>query len=129
VSRSELIRLYKTTDTFAFPSRLVDRDGDQYGEGFGVVNVEAAAAGRPVITSTHGGCPETVIDGQTGFTVDPTSPLAAAAAIEKLFDMPPAARDEMGRRGRQMAVEQFSLIHFHERVNQVLASACPFPEQ
>ena len=129
VPRSELIRLYRTTDTFAFPSRLVDREGDQYGEGFGVVNVEAAAAGRPVITSTHGGCPETVIDGVTGFTVDPTSPLAAAAAIEKIFDMSPGARDEMGRRGRQMAVEQFSSICFRDRVNQVLATACPFPGQ
>ena len=129
VSRSELIRLYKTTDTFSFPSRLVDREGDQYGEGFGVVNVEAAAAGRPVITSTHGGCPETVIDGVTGFTVDPTSPLAVAATIEKIFDMSPGARDEMGRRGRQMAVEQFSSICFRDRVNQVLATACPCPGQ
>jgi phosphatidylinositol alpha-1,6-mannosyltransferase len=129
VPRSELIRLYRTTDAFAFPSRLVDREGEQYGEGFGVVNVEAAAAGRPVITSTHGGCPETVIDGVTGFTVDPTSPLAAAAAIEKIFAMSPGARDEMGRRGRQMAVERFSSICFRDRVNQVLATACPLPEQ
>lgn len=125
VSRSELIRLYRQADVFAFPSRLGEVDGEEYGEGFGVVNAEAAASGRPVITSTHGGCSETVIDGVTGFAVDPTSALPVAAAIESLFDMTANDRDVMGRRGRQMAVERFSLPTFQNRVNQMLASVCP----
>lgn len=128
VSRSDLIRLYREADVFAFPSRLVELDGEEYGEGFGVVNAEAAASGRPVITSTHGGCPETVLDGVTGFAVDPTSPFPVAAAIERLFDMSPNDRDAMGRRGRQMAVERFSVPTFQGRVNQMLAAVCPLPQ-
>jgi glycosyltransferase involved in cell wall biosynthesis len=127
VSRSELGRLYRTSDIFAFPSRVAHHRGEEYGEGFGVVNVEAAACGRPVVTSTHGGCPETVIDGETGFAVDPTAAEPVAAAIERLFDMSEDARDEMGRRGRRMVVEQFSSACFRERVLMLLESMCPSP--
>jgi phosphatidylinositol alpha-1,6-mannosyltransferase len=127
VSRSELRKLYRTTDVFAFPSRVAQIKGEEYGEGFGVVNVEAAACGRPVVTSSHGGCPETVIDGETGFVIDPTSVASVAAAIERLFDVSAEARDDMGRRGRQMAIERFSAAVFQNRVLATIESACPFP--
>jgi phosphatidylinositol alpha-1,6-mannosyltransferase len=127
VSRLELRRLYRTTDLFAFPSRVVEINGEEYGEGFGVVNAEAASCGRPVVTSSHGGCPETVIDGETGFVVDPTSVASVAATIERLFDMSAEARDDMGRRGRQMAIERFSANVFRDQVLATVESACPFP--
>lgn len=127
VSRSELGRLYRTTDVFAFPSRVVSIDGEEYGEGFGVVNAEAAACGRPVLTSTHGGCPETIVEGVTGFAVDPVSPVSVADALEKMFDLPVEVRDEMGRQGRRMAAERFSSQKFGEHVKQMLASCCPVP--
>jgi phosphatidylinositol alpha-1,6-mannosyltransferase len=127
VSRSELGKLYRTSDIFAFPSRVAHHRGEEYGEGFGVVNVEAAACGRPVVTSTHGGCPETVIDGETGFAVDPTAAEPVAAAIERLFDMSEEARDEMGCRGRRMVVERFSSACFRERVLTLIESMCPSP--
>jgi glycosyltransferase involved in cell wall biosynthesis len=88
-----------------------------------VVNAEAAACGRPVITSTHGGCPETIIDAVTGFAVDPTSPAEVAAKIAALFDMSANERDAMGGRGRAMAVERFSTGVFEEKVGRFV-EAC-----
>ena len=108
VSRDELRRLYATCDVFAFPSRVHREAGEVHGEGFGVVNIEAASCGRPVLTSTHGGCPETILDGVTGVLVDPTNAEAVAAGLERMFLMTPAERDAMGQRGRQRALESFS---------------------
>ena len=116
VSRDTLRSLYQATDLFAFPSRLESANGEEFGEGFGVVNAEAAACGRPVLTSTHGGCPETLIDGITGFAIDPTSPALVARTIAAIFDMPAEERDAMGARGRAMAVERFSTAVFEQSV-------------
>jgi glycosyltransferase involved in cell wall biosynthesis len=116
VSRDTLRSLYQTTDLFAFPSRHESANGEEFGEGFGVVNAEAAASGRPVITSTHGGCPETVIDGITGFAIDPTSPALVARKVEEVFDMSTEERDAMGARGRAMAVKRFSTAVFEQSV-------------
>lgn len=118
VSRDTLRSLYQTSDLFAFPSRHETVGDEEFGEGFGVVNAEAAACGRPVITSTHGGCPETVLEGVTGFAVDPTSPEAVALKIAAVFDMSPEERDAMGARGRAMAVERFSIPVFERKVGE-----------
>ncbi|MEI6239030.1 MAG: glycosyltransferase family 4 protein [Planctomycetia bacterium] len=122
VSRDTLRSLYQTTDLFAFPSRLESVNDEEFGEGFGVVNAEAAACGRPVITSTHGGCPETVIDGVTGFAIDPTSPDLVSRGIAAVFDMPAAERDAMGARGRAMVMERFSTTVFEQRVGDFIDS-------
>ena len=127
VSRSTLRSLYQTTDIFAFPSRHESAGGEEFGEGFGVVNAEAAACGRPVLTSTHGGCPETVLDGVTGFAVDPTSPEAVALKIATLFDMSPEERDAMGARGRAMAVERFSTPVFEQQVGNFVEACAALP--
>jgi len=54
-------------------------------EDFGIVPVEAMAAGKPVIAFNRGGASETVIDGQTGILFDAQSPEALNKAIE-LFE-------------------------------------------
>ena len=120
VSRSELRRLYATCDLFAFPSRLNRRGDDIYGEGFGVVNIEAAACGRPVLTSTHGGCPETILDGVTGVLVDPTSVDTVADGLERLFRMTAAERDAMGQRGRQHVLDKFSHATLSQNLTKLL---------
>ncbi len=50
-------------------------------EDFGIIPVEAMAAGCPVIVNRVGGAAESVIDGVTGFTVDPDDPVELAAAV------------------------------------------------
>ena len=85
------------------------------------MNAEAAACGRPVITSSHGGCPETVNDSVTGFVIDPTSPEKLAAKIALLFDLSADDRDAMGQRGREMAVQQFSPQCFRRQVAELIS--------
>lgn len=73
-------------------------------EDFGIVPVEAQAAGLPVIAYGVGGASETVIDGRTGVLFDQQSALGLAAAIERFEGLeldPQAARENAGRFGRE----------------------------
>jgi len=60
-------------------------------EDFGIIPVEAMAAGCPVIVNRVGGAAESVVDGVTGFTVDPDDPVELAAAVAGLDRIDPAA--------------------------------------
>jgi phosphatidylinositol alpha-1,6-mannosyltransferase len=71
-------------------------------EGLGLVYFEAGAYGLPVVAGRSGGIPDAVIDGETGFLVDPADAEAAAQAMERLIkDGNLSAR--MGRAGRALA--------------------------
>jgi len=76
-------------------------------EGLGMVYLEAAACGLPVVAGTSGGAPEAVRDGVTGHVVDPRSPEAVADAVCRLIDDPARAR-EMGRAGRAWVEQRWS---------------------
>jgi phosphatidyl-myo-inositol dimannoside synthase len=66
------------------------------GEGFGIVYLEAAAHGLPVVAGNVDGAMDAVVDGETGLLVDPTDPTAVAGAlIELLLDESRA--DRLGR--------------------------------
>jgi glycosyltransferase involved in cell wall biosynthesis len=69
-------------------------------EGFGLVAVEAMAAGRPVIGTRVGGLPEVIDDGSTGILVEPASPEQLATAIIR-FCNDPELRDRMGQSGQK----------------------------
>lgn len=122
VPSNQLVELYRTHDIFALPSAVMEIGGYVYGEGFGVVNIEAASCGRPVITSTHGGCPETIVDGETGMLVDPASDDSVAAAISRMGSLTAAERDAMGSRGRAMVIERFSRDRFREKLVDLIQS-------
>ena len=64
---------------FALPSRT-SADG-RVGEGFGIVYLEAAARGVPVVAANEGGATDAVADGRTGHLVDPRDATAVAEAI------------------------------------------------
>ncbi len=69
-------------------------------EGLGMVFLEAAACGRPVVAGTSGGAPEAVQEGVTGHVVEPRSADAVAATIAGLLDDPDrGAGDGRGRAG------------------------------
>jgi glycosyltransferase involved in cell wall biosynthesis len=73
-------------------------------EPFGRIPLEAYAAGAsPVVATTAGGLAETVIDGHTGYTASPASPLALAAALRQALAAPPARHAKMLAQGRQLA--------------------------
>jgi D-inositol-3-phosphate glycosyltransferase len=77
---------YRAADVCIVPSRA---------ESFGLVALEAAACGTPVVAASVGGLRSLVDDGETGFLVDARDPAAYAAPVAKLFG-DPALAAEMG---------------------------------
>jgi D-inositol-3-phosphate glycosyltransferase len=73
---------YRAADVCIVPSRS---------ESFGLVALEAAACGTPVVASAVGGLTTLVDHGHTGFLVDDPDPGAYAAAVRRVFDEPLAA--------------------------------------
>jgi glycosyltransferase involved in cell wall biosynthesis len=72
----ELVALYQAADIFVLPSIM---------ETFGIVLVEAMAAGLPIITSDAPGCRDIVRKGQDGLLVPPGDSAALAAAMERVL--------------------------------------------
>lgn len=124
ISRSQLAHHYAHCDLFAFPSKVMEKGSEYIGEGFGVVNIEAAACGRPVLTSTHGGCPETIVPNVTGILVDPTREEAIADGIESIFCLNTEDRDQMGERGRRFVEENFAYETISNRIASVMGRCC-----
>ena len=73
---------YRAADVCLVPSRS---------ESFGLVALEAAACGTPVVASAVGGLTTLVEHGHTGFLVDDPDPRAYASAVRMVFDEPLAA--------------------------------------
>lgn len=94
----ELSALYDRADIFAMTSI---NHGDSV-EGFGLVYLEAAAHGLPVVAHDVGGVSEAVVDGTTGLLVPPDRPAQLAAAFEKLIHDAPL-RAKLGAAGREWA--------------------------
>lgn len=105
VSDDELPVYLHAADVYVMPSRWdpVVREG----EGFGIVYLEAAAAGRPSVASRTGGAAEAVIDHVTGLTVDPESPLEVRDAIRTLLINSELAR-QLGENGRRRAISDYA---------------------
>ncbi|MHA7303550.1 glycosyltransferase [Pseudarthrobacter sp. MDT1-22] len=87
-SRALLAELYAKALAFVFPAV----------EDFGIMPVEAMAAGTPVIASKRGGAAETVIDGKTGSLIDFRSTSDAVAALEFAQTSSPTACLDQARR-------------------------------
>lgn len=97
VPEGELPSLYAACDVFVMPSRPLP-DGDF--EGFGIVFLEAAACGKPVVAGRSGGVPDAVIDGVTGILVEPTDAGEISGALARLLlDEGEASR--LGMAGRR----------------------------
>ena len=105
VPDADLPGLYGCADVFAMLCR--NRWFGLGQEGFGIVFLEAAAAGVPQIAGRSGGAHEAVVAGETGLVLDrPTDVEAVADAIDDLGDEP--RRTAMGDKARRRAVEAFS---------------------
>ena len=78
-----------------------------YPEGISNVLLEAAASGRPVITTNRCGCRETLDDGVTGFAVPIKDNEATLAAVRRILELSRDEREKMGLAGRKKMEEQF----------------------
>jgi phosphatidylinositol alpha-1,6-mannosyltransferase len=103
VAWESLPGLYREMDVFCMPCR--SRWGGLEPEGLGLVFLEAAATGLPVLVGDSGGAPETVLPGESGFIVH--GPDDIAEALELLLDSP-QRRSAMGGVGRERVVNEFT---------------------
>jgi glycosyltransferase involved in cell wall biosynthesis len=115
IQNAQMAPYYHASDVFALAS--VARS-----EAFGIVQIEAMAAGLPVVnTSLDSGVPYVSLHQQTGLTVPPGDSAALADAINRLLD-DPALRESFGRAGARRAQEQFSLDSMQRRTLQLYHS-------
>jgi D-inositol-3-phosphate glycosyltransferase len=98
IAQSELPAYYAAAEMCVIPS---------YYEPFGLVAIEAMAAGTAVIASKVGGLQETVLDGETGLLVPIRNPEALAEAIAKLLNDPQSAQS-MGAEGLRRSHSHYS---------------------
>jgi phosphatidylinositol alpha-1,6-mannosyltransferase len=103
IADDELPAWYSLGDVFVMPSRSEPPDV----EGFGIVFLEAAACGRPVVAARAGGVPDAVVDGVSGLLVEPGDDRGLARALAELL-ADPARRAELGRRGRERVLGELT---------------------
>jgi phosphatidyl-myo-inositol dimannoside synthase len=116
----ELPEHYAAGDVFAMPCRTRWLGMDL--EALGVVFLEAAAAGLPVVAGRSGGAPETVVEGGTGTVVDGRRAAAVGDAVAGLLADLPRAR-AMGEAGRRRVEAEFSWEAVGARLEKLLAEA------
>jgi glycosyltransferase involved in cell wall biosynthesis len=114
LSYTELASCYSACEIFALPSRS---------EGFGLVYLEAMACAKPVIGGAHGGAPEVIIDGVTGYLVQHGDTNQLATSLDTLLSDPTLARD-MGARGAQRVEHEFRFNVFAKALKKILREQC-----
>lgn len=119
---ADLPALYEAADVFLQPNR--DMDGDT--EGFGVVFLEAAACGLPVIGGIAGGTADAIDDGQNGVRVDGDSVSQIADAIALLMGNP-TMRAAFSRHGIQWA-SRFDVRRAAVAFEQILLNTLMAPQ-
>ncbi len=102
IPEAELPAWYHACDAFCLPSV-------EPAEGFGIVQIEAMASGRPVVCcELHNGVTWVNQDEVTGLVVPPANPAALAGALRRLMQ-DPALRAKLGERGRARAFSVFTV--------------------
>ncbi len=95
--RSDVRELMAMSDIVVLPS---------YREGFPRVLIEAAAMGKPMVTTDTPGCREVVVDGENGLLVPVRDADALGLAVRKLL-VSSALRTRMGEAARKKALREF----------------------
>ena len=114
-----LEQIYAHCSIFIMPSNYgIREDGSAMGEGFGIVYVEAALAGRPSIAARSGGQTDIVIDGYTGWLVDSNSE-KIAELLETLINDRVEIKIK-GANARKHALSKFSYKRFATNMLKVI---------
>lgn len=115
VTDEELPAYYQAADVFVLPA-------SHRSEAFGVVQLEAMAAGKPVVSTELGtGTSFVNQDGVTGFVVPPRNAQALVRAVKRLL-ADPALRRSMGEQGRQRVLNHFTIDKMVDGVTKVYES-------
>ena len=111
--RDDVLALCKTIDVFAMSSVT---------EGLGSAVLEVMACRKPVVATSAGGLPESVVNNETGLLVPPRDDRALAAAIVRLLG-DPQLRARFGEAGRRRVEEHFSVEQMVRATVQVYERA------
>jgi phosphatidylinositol alpha-1,6-mannosyltransferase len=114
LSRQQLVACYAGAEVFALPSS---------GEGFGFVFLEAMALGKAAVGGNHGGIPDIIEEGITGFLVEHGDEKELGAKLSLLLS-DRALREEMGRRGRDRVMQKFAFPNFEAGHREILTKSC-----
>ena len=117
IADKDICAFHHCGDVFVMPNRILT-DGDT--EGFGIVFLEASAAGKPVIGGRAGGAVDAVVDGKTGFLIDPYSKDEFVKKAIFLLTSP-AEAVAMGKNGRDRAGNSFRWPQLAETLSKQLA--------
>jgi phosphatidylinositol alpha-1,6-mannosyltransferase len=131
VANADLPNLYASADVFVLCCR--SRWGGLEQEGFGIVFLEAAAAGIPSIAGDSGGAADAVVNNETGLVVaNPDDPNALADELRRLLGNPALAAS-LGQAARRRAESDFSYEHLAARLGDALdglgSAPAPTPEE
>ena len=114
--REEVLEMIFAHDLLMVPSK-VGSDGDM--EGIPVVLMEGMATGMPVVSTEHSGIPELVAHQESGFLAPEGDVESLVKHLRWLLNSP-QKWEVLGRRGRQIVEEEFSLHVLNERLVQTL---------
>jgi glycosyltransferase involved in cell wall biosynthesis len=111
VTGENLSDYYNLADVVALPS--LDQS-----EAFGIVLIEAAACGKPIIASNLPGVRSVVQYGVNGFTFPPGNAKELATKLNYFLDNPDAAKD-FGKHGREIVLEKYDLKKVGEKLEKI----------
>jgi phosphatidylinositol alpha-1,6-mannosyltransferase len=119
VPDGELAGFYGACDVFIMANRRL-ANGDI--EGFGLVFLEANLCGKPVIGGRSGGTPDAILEGETGFLIDPESTDEVVDRVLRLLDSPELAA-RMGETARRRVLSDFTWERSARVLEQAMALA------
>ena len=111
--RSDIDTILQCMDIFALPS---------FGEGFGLVLLEAMACSKPVVATDVMSIPEIVQPGKTGFLVPAQDVSALAEALDTLIANP-ELWDQFGKAGFQRVKREFTVERMVRKTAEVYQQA------
>ena len=117
VSEQRLLNLLGAADVFVMPN--IEVPGDI--EGFGIVAIEAAASGLPVVAARLEGIPDAIVDGENGSLVESRNVSGYLQALTRLIDRP-AERRELGESARRYTEQHNSWPRIIARYAELFAS-------
>lgn len=115
LTRKELLSAYKNATLLVLPSRY---------EAFGIVMIEALAAGIPVVASNTSALPYVIDHEKTGILVTPNDPSALAEGVIRLLKDEKLCA-EMGSLGREVVLKKYTMKLQQERLENLYQSLSP----
>lgn len=118
---SKMALYYRASDLYVMLSKTVENPAGAGVEGFGISYIDANAVGVAVIGGRSGGVEDAVIDGQTGFLVDPECPETVALLAGKMRQLlgDDALRTAMGKAGQERVFQQLTWDHHVEQIRSL----------